>query len=406
MVVYIADLEYKSNSRDMCMDYYAVLGVSNDADKDAIKTSYRKMALKHHPDRQGGDEELFKQVSEAYSILGDDKKRKMYDDLGHNGVEMQENFDQMFSSVFEGMNLNPKSMFKEFMKNNSDKSNEGFGDMAGIAASLLGGLAGGGESKGGMGDFINMATGLAGGGGGDFAKNMFNTNDTDKDKVDQEIVLRLRDINSGVYKKIYLYNKKECEECLGLGKCEKEGGLFGSSETVCPMCFGKGKMNDPLTGEKDTLFVPPGTKNGKIIRHKKQLFRIIYKENSRYEVNGIHLKTNTTIRWVDAILGRGVRFQWIDGHMYSVHVDRPCVKPGSNILIQNMGLPKEMSTERGDLTIQVSVTFPDTIDDNMRNILCTFYSERGSETDKKVSGKTLEEKESEEEGGGGGCLIS
>ena len=71
-------------------DYYEVLGVNRDADEDAIKKAYRRLAMKHHPDRNPGDkgaEDKFKEAKEAYEILSDDQKRAAYDRFGHAGVD-------------------------------------------------------------------------------------------------------------------------------------------------------------------------------------------------------------------------------------------------------------------------------------------------------------------------------
>lgn len=71
-------------------DYYEVLGVSRDAAKDEIKSTYRKLAIKYHPDKNPGNkeaEEKFKEASEAYSVLSDDQKRQIYNQYGHKGLE-------------------------------------------------------------------------------------------------------------------------------------------------------------------------------------------------------------------------------------------------------------------------------------------------------------------------------
>ena len=75
-------------------DYYEVLGVSRNADASSIKSAYRKLAMKHHPDKNPGDkksEALFKEATEAYEILKDDEKRAAYDQFGHDGQDQYSN---------------------------------------------------------------------------------------------------------------------------------------------------------------------------------------------------------------------------------------------------------------------------------------------------------------------------
>src|ERR1051326_8307127 len=86
-------------------DYYEVLGVSRDADEEAIKRSYRKLAMKYHPDRADGDksaaETKFKEAAEAYEILSDPDRRRRYDQFGHAGVSGQHDFSHMdVSDIF------------------------------------------------------------------------------------------------------------------------------------------------------------------------------------------------------------------------------------------------------------------------------------------------------------------
>ncbi len=82
-------------------DCYDVLGVGKNASKDEIKKSYRKLAIKYHPDKNPDDkssEEKFKEATEAYEILGDDQRRKLYDQFGHEGVSAQGGGFQGFRS--------------------------------------------------------------------------------------------------------------------------------------------------------------------------------------------------------------------------------------------------------------------------------------------------------------------
>lgn len=92
-------------------DYYKILGVDKSASIEEIKKAYRKLALKHHPDRNAGDkkaEEKFKKISEAYAVLSDPEKKRQYDTVGASGFHQQYSTDDIFrgadfSSIFEGM---------------------------------------------------------------------------------------------------------------------------------------------------------------------------------------------------------------------------------------------------------------------------------------------------------------
>jgi curved DNA-binding protein len=95
----------------MAKDYYAVLGVPKDADQEAIKKAYRKLALKHHPDKNPGDkkaEDKFKEITEAYAVLSDPEKRKQYDQFGDTG------FHQRFSQEDIYRNFDVGDIFREF----------------------------------------------------------------------------------------------------------------------------------------------------------------------------------------------------------------------------------------------------------------------------------------------------
>jgi curved DNA-binding protein len=95
----------------MAKDYYAVLGVKKDAPADEIKKAYRKLALKHHPDKNPGDtksEEKFKEITEAYAVLSDPEKKRQYDQFGEAG------FHQRFSQEDIYRNFNAGDIFREF----------------------------------------------------------------------------------------------------------------------------------------------------------------------------------------------------------------------------------------------------------------------------------------------------
>ena len=100
------------------MTYYQVLGVTQDADFDEIKSKYRKLAMKYHPDRNQGDkkaEEKFKEISEAYEILSDSVKRKEYDNMYSRGNSTEQKFKQKSKSATGNFNPNEfKNMFDNY----------------------------------------------------------------------------------------------------------------------------------------------------------------------------------------------------------------------------------------------------------------------------------------------------
>ncbi|HDQ13730.1 MAG TPA: molecular chaperone DnaJ, partial [Sediminispirochaeta sp.] len=117
-------------------DYYEVLGVPKGASKEELKKAYRKMAVKYHPDRNPGDkkaEELFKEASEAYEVLSDDKKRQAYDQFGFAGVE------GMASGGAGGGGAHGFSGFQDF--------EDIFGDFSDIFGSFFGGGSSGRRSS-------------------------------------------------------------------------------------------------------------------------------------------------------------------------------------------------------------------------------------------------------------------
>ena len=125
-------------------DYYEVLGVSRDADQAAIKKAYRKLAKKYHPDTNAGDpraEEKFKEVTEAYQVLGDEEKKKLYDEFGH--AAFQEGFDPEYARRAAQGGFGGNGNFQEFHFEN--------GNMGDIFDDLFGNIFHGGQSAGGSG---------------------------------------------------------------------------------------------------------------------------------------------------------------------------------------------------------------------------------------------------------------
>jgi curved DNA-binding protein len=205
-------------------DYYEVLGVSKTATEDEIKSAYRKLARKYHPDVNPGDksaEEKFKELNEAYEVLSDPDKRKKYDALGPNWKA--------------GQDFRPPPGWEGGV-------NVEFGD--------FGDIFGGGRSAGGFSDFFES---LFGGGrrtgrrGADFGMR--------GQDVEAEIPLTLEEAHRGVKRTITLQVTEPCPDCRGTGS--KDG------KTVCPTCRGAGAIRRPKSIE---VTIPAGVRDGSVIR--------------------------------------------------------------------------------------------------------------------------------------------
>jgi DnaJ-class molecular chaperone len=203
-------------------DYYEVLGVAKTATEDEIKTAYRKLARKYHPDVNPGDkstEDKFKEINEAYEVLSDADKRKRYDQLGQNwkaGEEFRPPPD------WEG-------------------ARGGFGDFSD--------LFGGGAGRSGFSDFFETLFGGRRGapGGAGFVMR--------GQDVEAEIALTLEEAHRGVKRSVTLQLAETCSDCRGSGS--KDG------KTACPTCHGAGAIRRPKSLE---VTIPAGVRDGSVIR--------------------------------------------------------------------------------------------------------------------------------------------
>src|SRR5437667_4083304 len=180
-------------------DYYTVLGVNRDASDEDIKKSYRKMAMKHHPDRNPddkGSEDKFKEAKEAYEILSDPKKRAAYDQFGHAGVDASAGFGAAGARGFGGAGP------------------EGFGGFADAFGDICGGIFGGAGPGGrGRGNGVYR--------GADLRYNL---------------ELSLEEAARGTEAKIRVPAMEQCATCHG------SGAKPGTQSKTCPTCHGQGQV--------------------------------------------------------------------------------------------------------------------------------------------------------------------
>ena len=402
------------------MDPYVTLGLglNRNADAKQIRSAYRKLAMKQHPDR-GGDEEDFKRTASAYAILSDPEKRRLFDERGLDGIdelEAEAASRDAFESFFAGMHMDPREIFEDFMKQEQRQAPQsGAGvDVSGLAG-MMSGLMGG---SGGMGGVAGMAANMMGGSGGmggmggmaGMAANMMGGGSDSGPAPDREVQITLLEVVNGVRRRITMYRKTECEECLGVGKKPSQagqnmgalGGLLGSFQPSCPTCLGTGRMDDPLTGWEADLIVRNGTRDGTVLRVGGQRVRIRYAPDPRFRVQGRDLHTTATVRWVDAMLGRDVAVPWVDDRILHFRPQglKGSIPPGAFYKVATYGLPKEGSTISGDLYVKIRLSYPDRISRKVRQVLEIIFPPLETDVDRIEPGVPAEEPAQE-----GGCPV-
>jgi molecular chaperone DnaJ len=332
-------------------DYYEILSVSRDCDDAGLKASYRKLALKYHPDRNPNDqdaEERFKEAAEAYSVLSDPQKRAAYDRYGHQGLQ---------GAGAQGFD---PSTFTDFGDILGDLF--GFGDLFGGA-----GKRGGGRSRAQRGEDLRY-----------------------------DLEMSLEDAIRGLSVEIQVPRMDLCSRCQGSG-AEKVDGL-----TTCPMCHGRGEViyqqsflqirrscsqcggrgqivrrpclqcrgeRQVRTERKLKVTIPAGVDSGTHLKlaHEGQsgfnggpagdLYVVVkVKEHPIFERQGDDLLCIVPINVAQAVLGTQINLLTFDG-LEQVKVPEG-VQTGSRIRLKNLGVPHLQGSGRGDLFLQVDVRVP------------------------------------------------
>lgn len=352
-------------------DYYEVLGVAKDADAEAIKKAYRKLAIQYHPDRNPGNkeaEEKFREATEAYEVLSDEKKKQLYDQYGFAGVEgMGQGGAEQFSHVFHD--------FSDI-----------FGDMGG-----------------GFGDIFEN---LFGGGSG---RRREKSGPTQGRSISCRVKITLKQAIVGTKVDIHFQHeetcsscqgtgcqagtgKKTCPTCNGRGEVVRSQGFFSVSspcrkcrgrgviiEKSCRACGGEGTVNKRKT---TTLTIPPGVEDGKRIIIPGQgdaskdggkpgdLDIMIDVERNEYYVRGNNtISCAISITALQAILGATVKVKTVDDRLVTLQVP-PGTQPGMALRIEGEGPPLQYNPKiKGDLLVQVMVVVPNKLSKNEERLL-------------------------------------
>ncbi|KAH9715138.1 Molecular chaperone Hsp40/DnaJ family protein [Citrus sinensis] len=350
-------------------DYYATLGVPKSASGKEIKAAYRKLARQYHPDvnKEPGATEKFKEISAAYEVLSDDKKRAMYDQYGEAGVK---------STVGGGSSAyttNPFDLFETF-----------FGPS--------------------MGGFPGMnQTGF---------RTRRRSTVTKGEDLRYDIVLEFSESIFGAEKEFELSHLETCEVCTGTGAkmgsklriCSTCGGRgqvmrtdqtpFGlfSQVSVCPSCGGEGEVISEYcrkcSGEgrirlkkNIKVKVPPGVSTGSILRVVGEgdagprggppgdlYVYLDVEEIPGIQRDGIDLFSTISISYLDAIMGTVVKVKTVEG-ISELQVP-PGTQPGDVLVLAKKGAPKlNKPSIRGDHLFTVKVTIPNRISAKERELL-------------------------------------
>lgn len=348
-------------------DYYEILGVQKGASKDEIKKAFRALASKYHPDKKTGDEAKFKEISEAYSILSDDKKRAEYDMTGsYSAGGAQGGPWGGFGGFQQGGFQNGQGF--EFDLNDIF---ENFGDMFGGGRKS--------ERRASRGHDISVDIELS------FKEAVFGTKRSLKLTKNGTCISckgtgarsgtdmvscttcngngRIRETRQSILGQFATI--RECTDCRGTGKMPKE---------KCPDCIGHGvrRMEDVVD-----ITIPPGIDHGEMIRMTGRgeavqggvsgdlYIKIHVQSHPTIKRDGDTLMTTIKVKLTDALLGTTYSVETLDG---AVDIKIPeGIKHNEQLRIKKKGVPD--AQERGDFLVKVQIELPQKLSKNAKKLI-------------------------------------
>ena len=377
-------------------DYYEVLGVSKTATDKEIKSAFRRLAKEYHPDLNKAPDaaEKFKEVQEAYEVLSDENKRKMYDQYGHAA------FDQNGNAGYGGFNGGFNGGFSS--------SSFGFDDID--LSDILSGVFGQGFGFGG-GSKKNSSRAQK---GKDLLFNM-------KLSFMEAVYGCKKDFTLDVYETCDSCNgkgghgEKKCSRCHGSGTVtEEQRTMFGSfvSKTTCPECSGRGKSFDTVcfdckgTGKVKkrktiTVTVPAGIDEGQQIRIKEKgeagvnggpngdiYIEFNVKEHELFKRDEEDIYLEVPLNICEAILGCKKDVPTING---IVTVDiKAGIQNGSKLKLKGKGVKVPNSLRKGDMYLIIKVIIPTKLDRSQKALIKELNdTDLNNETEMKKFNKYL-----------------
>jgi molecular chaperone DnaJ len=364
-------------------DYYEILSVTRTASDQEIKSSYRKLAMQFHPDRNPGNveaEEKFKEAAEAYAVLSDTQKRAQYDRFGHAGL------GGAAGGGFSGFD---PSVFSDFSDILGDIF--GFGDIFG------GGRRGGGRSQRGSDLRYDMEL--------SFEDAVFGTKTTIKFPRHESCA----ECNgtggaSGS-------GASSCPTCNGYGQVRFQQGFFSVTRTCsqcggtgqiiknpCKSCRGDGRVVREKTIE---LKVPPGIDHGDKLRISGEgeagargaqpgdlYVVLIVKDHDFFERKENHLYCHIPISFPQAALGAEIAVPTLEGEEERLHIPAG-TQPGTVLRVKGRGVPKRGGSARGDLYVTVNVIVPSKMSKEQKELVAKL-GETFQDDNKPIEKKLLD----------------
>lgn len=365
----------------MAGDYYQILGVSRDVDKDELKRAYRRLARQYHPDvnKEAGAEDKFKEINRAYEVLSEPETRARYDRFGEAGVG-----GAASSAGYE------------------------YGDMGGFADI-----------------FETIFSGFGGGVGSQTGQSRRRNGPVRGDDLRLDLKLDFREAVFGGEKQIKIPHLESCNTCNGsgakpgtgvktCGTCNGAGQVrratrtpFGSfaQVTACTSCNGTGQVIEEKCGtchgagrEQETkklqITIPPGVDNGTRLRVSGEgdagirsgtpgdLYVYLFVESDKeFTREGIDIRSELTVSYLQAILGCSLEVNTVDGKE-TLNIPTG-TQPNTVLILDNKGVPKLGNpVSRGNHLITIKVNIPNKISSEERELLEKLATVRGEATGK------------------------
>lgn len=349
----------------MSKDYYNILGVDKNAGQDEIKKAFRKKAHEHHPDKQGGDEAKFKEINEAYQVLGNEERRKQYDQFGTS-------FESMGGpSGFNWQDFARQGGFNPFGQGGS-RIDFDFSDVGDIFSEFFGGSRRSRARQATRGQDIEVDLEI------DFREAVFGTEKT-LNLLKNVSCESCRGTGNDVAAEI-----KTCPTCNGAGQVDQiQNTILGQirSRSVCPNCEGEGRSASKkcstcsgrgVARKASELIVkiPAGIDHGQTIRLSAEgeaglkgasagdlFITVLVKPDREFDRDGYDILSKRNICFSQAALGDKIDVNTIDGEV-SLKIP-PGTQSGKNFKLKAKGIPKLRGGRgRGDHLVEIIVETP------------------------------------------------